>query len=208
MKLKFFSLILAFLLLLTACAPQVTPEKPDDSPESSALPESSEEENSESDAELAERYREDVQKQMELEYAEKLDFSHETVNKTLGAAKNNDRYLRYYAEDPEDAFAEVRRELNGLLPFRTKGSLIGPKAPATYETACEYIRAEFDGVISEAGKEVFETILANMENDSMGGPVKPYTEFAQENFDSARFYLWERYGGCDIENDPYFLTHP
>lgn len=208
MKMKFLFLVSALLLLLTACAPQVTPENPDDLPESSVLPESSEEESSESAAELSKRYREDVQKQMELEYAGKLDFSHETVSKTLGAAKNNDRYLRYYAEDPEEAFAEIRRELNGLLPFRTKGSLIGPKAPETYEAACDYIRAEFDGVISETGKETFETILANMENDSMNGPVMPYTEFAQENFDSARFYLWEKHGGCDVENDPYFLTHP
>lgn len=205
-----FLLLLALSLLLAGCAPQAEPE-PSDAPVSSeeATPESSAEENSEALQEAAKKFREEVEAKMPQEYDGKLDFEHETVQKTLNAAKNNERYQRYFAEEPEEGLAEVRRELDALLPFRSEGSLIGPKAPPTYAAACDYIRAEFDGFITEAGRDEFETVLTNMEQFGSTEVVAPYAdsqENAQRNFDAARRYLWDKYG-CDIESNTYFLQN-
>lgn len=139
------------------------------------------------------------------EYRDKIE--EKALTTWIGKEKAELRIFEF--RDNCDAYMkEVRDRLNSVTAFRSEGSLIGPKAPASYEDAVKYVRTEFEGRATD--KTEFEALLISMKENGGAQNPTPYEESpknAQRNFDNLRRYLWDKYG-CSIENTPYFLTHP
>ena len=192
---------MASFLLLAGCsaAPPQT-ESFDVLPESSA--EQSEE--NESPSELRARRQEAVEN-LRGEYQDQIEA--ETLNKMIGKEKSSTAHEKLFQNDEKAYLDLVRLNFNDILPFRTEGSLIGPKAPADIEDARAYLKEEFKANITDDNRDTFENALKMMESESGSQSPTPYAEYAQKNFDWARRYLWGQYG-CTVETNPYFYDHP
>lgn len=111
-----------------------------------------------------------------------------------------------FETDQQAYVTKVRALFEDRLPFRSEGSLIGPKAPS-YEKACDYIRAEFAGCIGKKmDSETLEEYLTLMKADIAQQNTVPYEKNPQKAFDNCRRMIWDLCE-CTTENTPYFKTH-
>ena len=193
--------IAALCLLLAGCRP-ADPAPLESEPESSAQTESVEE--SESLSELRARRLEAVEG-LRGEYADLIEA--DTLNTMIGEEKSSTTHEELFKRDQEEYLDLVRLRFNMVLPFRSQGSLIGPKAPEDLEAARNYIREEFSAFVTDETRESFEDVLKMMENESAAQSPTPYADYPQQNFDWARNNLWTRYG-CTIETNTNFFDHP
>lgn len=190
-----------FCLLLAGCSTVSPPvESSGILPESSSTPQ----EESGSLSELRTRRKEAVEG-LRGEYKDQIEA--DTLNKMIGDEKNSTAHERLFQNDEAAYLDLVRLNFNDILPFRTEGSLIGPKAPADIEEARAYLREEFKANVTEENRDAFENTLKMMENESGSQSPTAYAEYSQKNFDWARRCLWDRYG-CTVETNPYFYDHP
>ncbi len=112
-----------------------------------------------------------------------------------------------FETDQQAYLTKVRALFENRLPFRSEGSLIGPKAPS-YEKACDYIRKEFaDWIGKKVDNQTFEEYLTLMKADIAQQNPIPYEQNPQKAFDNCRRMLWDLCG-CTTENTVYFKTHP
>lgn len=192
---------MASFLLLAGCS-----AAPPQTESSDVLPESSAEqsEESESPSELRARRQEAVEN-LRGEYQDQIEA--ETLNKMIGKEKSSTAHEKLFQNDEKAYLDLVRLNFNDILPFRTEGSLIGPKAPADIEDARAYLKEEFKANITDDNRDTFENALKMMKSESGSQSPTPYAEYAQKNFDWARRYLWGQYG-CTVETNPYFYDHP
>lgn len=192
---------MASFLLLAGCS-----AAPPQTESSDVLPESSAEqsEKSESPSELRARRQEAVEN-LRGEYQDQIEA--ETLNKMIGKEKSSTAHEKLFQNDEKAYLDLVRLNFNDILPFRTEGSLIGPKAPADIEDARAYLKEEFKANITDDNRDTFENALKMMESESGSQSPTPYAEYAQKNFDWARRNLWGQYG-CTVETNPYFYDHP
>lgn len=112
-----------------------------------------------------------------------------------------------FETDQQAYVTKVRALFEDRLPFRSEGSLVGPKAPS-YEKACDYIRAEFaDCIGKKIDSQTFEEYLTLMKADIAQQNPVPYEQNPQKAFDNCRRMLWDLCE-CTTEDTPYFKTHP
>lgn len=199
--LAFLVCCMLFCLLFPGCSTVSPPEE-----SSGILPESSAEqqEESESLSELRARRQEAVEN-LRGEYKDQIEA--ETLNEMIGKEKSSTAHEKLFQNDEKAYLDLVRLNFNDILPFRTEGSLIGPKAPADIEDARAYLKEEFKANITDDNRDTFENALKMMESESGSQSPTPYAEYAQKNFDWVRRYLWGQYG-CTVETNPYFYDHP
>ena len=190
-----------FCLLLAGCSP-TSPQ----TESSDVLPESSAEQSKESESlsELRARRQEAVES-LRGEYMDQIEA--ETLNMMIGKEQSSTAHEKLFQNDEKAYLDLVRLNFNDILPFRTEGSLIGPKAPVDLEDARAYLKEEFKANITDDNRDTFEDALKMMESERGSQSPTPYAEYAQKNFDWARRCLWEQYG-CTIETNPYFYDHP
>lgn len=190
-----------FCLLFTGCSTVSPLEEPSD-----VLPESSAEQSEESEplSELRARRQEAVES-LRGEYTDQIEA--ETLNVMIGKEQSSTAHEKLFQNDEKAYLDLVRLNFNDILPFRTEGSLIGPKAPADLEDARAYLKEEFKANITDDTRDTFEDALKMMESESGSQSPTPYAEYAQKNFDWARRCLWDQYG-CTVETNPYFYDHP
>ena len=118
----------------------------------------------------------------------------ETLNMMIGKEQSSTAHEKLFQNDEKAYLDLVRLNFNDILPFRTEGSLIGPKAPVDLEDARAYLKEEFKANITDDNRDTFEDALKMMESESGSQSLTPYAEYAQKNFDWARRCLWEQYG--------------
>lgn len=190
-----------FCLLLAGCSAVSPQTEPSD-----VLPESSAEQSEESESlsELRARRQEAVEN-LRGEYQDQIEA--ETLNIMIGKEQSSTAHEKLFQNDEKAYLDLVRLNFNDILPFRTEGSLIGPKAPADIENARAYLKEEFKANITDDNRDTFENALKMMESESGSQSPTPYAEYAQKNFDWIRRYLWDQYG-CTVETNPYFYDHP
>ena len=139
--------------------------------------------------------RSDALSEVRKEYKDTIDAT--TINKLVGRLKSStdlDSVLESSVDEYKDA---VRAVFDDVLPFVTEGSLIGPKAPATYEEACTYITEEFQS-FTNGDTTALDAALATMQ--------ETYDSDSQTAFDTARRTLWDEYE-CTVETNTYFQDH-
>ena len=162
-----------------------------------------------------------IDKVAEKEYAHRLNLRHSTVAKVIQDFREDEKMRKSYENNEFYVVDTLRFELNELLPFRTKGSLVAPFAPETYAEAREYVEKEFkwyqenrpenskpkEGEWDPFEKywtdEYFNELLDRMENEASWQIESPYSKTPQQNFDNIRGIMFNTYVPQERKTDFY-----